>query len=204
MFSCMMLTLSFPFRKQCPPRCDIFHSSGERLEVGPASRGQGNESWTEPLQYAGYCRRYTHIHTTSISMSVDGISIYIYQGLSLCWCENRLSILECMELGHCHLILVLDPVVKSFGCLNHSSWVTYFCFASTFSSTATWPWDSDWSVFNSINQLPIFTRNHLQHHPHFTVWWMLLMTNILCSFFLGPLIRPCLAFHLKKEKEKVI
>lgn len=36
-------------RKQCPPRCDILHFPGERVQGGPASGGQGHEPWTEPL-----------------------------------------------------------------------------------------------------------------------------------------------------------
>ncbi|KAK1898137.1 Disco-interacting protein 2 like B-A [Dissostichus eleginoides] len=41
--------------KQRPPRCDILHSPGERVQGGPASSRQRHEPRTEPLQHDGYC-----------------------------------------------------------------------------------------------------------------------------------------------------
>lgn len=47
-----------PPRKQCPSRCDVLHSSGERIQSGPGPSSQGHESWTEPLQHVGHCWWY--------------------------------------------------------------------------------------------------------------------------------------------------
>lgn len=84
------------------------------------------------------------------------------------------------SLGDCLLVLSSFQAVQSFWYSNHDIGRCLTVLTVWFKALQ---WEKRLNVFQSTYNLPMFILDHLQHHPHVTVWWMLLTTDILCSFF---------------------